>query len=382
MSRRGLLVAGLLTALAGLGLTALGLAAEARQAWFSYLAAYVFALGIALGALLLSMLGHLVHASWLAAERRPIETVAGSVPVFALLFVPLLFGLESLYPWADPGEPRGALARHREPYLNVPAFVTRAAIYLAVLSTLSLLLRASALRRGARPRPAVEARQRRLSAVGLPATAFAVTFAAFDWLMSLEAEWYSTMYGVYVAAGGLVGAIGLVVLVSLVARHERPLAEGVPSTAYESLGTLLLTLVLVWGYVGFSQYLTVWTADLPVEISWYRVRLGGTWGLLAAALLAGHLVLPALLLLPRTVRRRPAVLAALGAWLVAVHYLDVYWLVLPALHPEGLRPHWIDATALAGVSGVALAFGAWQWRGPADLPGTAPAGGAPAEGTP
>jgi hypothetical protein len=353
------LAAGLVLAVLGLLLLALGLLLDPRQALVSYLAAYATGLSIVLGALMLVMTCNITGARWFAAFRRPAEAVAASTPIFAVLFLPLALGLSRVYPWAP------AAAGDRRVWLNAPFFLVRAAIYFAVWIAVGLLLRRWSLAWSARAADRVDGRSRALSAGGLPAVAFAFSFAAFDWLMSLSPAWFSTIYGVYVFAGGFLGALALLAVVGPRAGRAGD---------YHKLGNLLLTFTVFWAYIAFSQFLIIWIADVPQEVAWYVPRLGGDWRWLALVVLVGQFVLPFLVLLLRSVKRSSGKLAKVGAWLLLMHYLDVYWLVLPQLHPGGIHPHWLDVAALCAVSGCAVAYVAWLLGRAAPVPAGVSAG--------
>jgi hypothetical protein len=347
------LAAGLVLAVLGLLLLALGLLFDARQALMSYLAAYAAGLSIVLGALMLVMTCNITGARWFAAFRRPAEAIAASTPIFAVLFLPLALGLSRVYPWAP------AAAGDRRIWLNAPFFLVRAAIYFAVWIAVGLLLRRWSPGPGAWAAERVDGRTRALSAGGLPAVAFAFSFAAFDWLMSLSPAWFSTIYGVYVFAGGFLGALALLAVVG--PRAGRAGSPGAAASAddYHKLGNLLLTFTVFWAYIAFSQFLIIWIADVPQEVAWYVPRLGDGWRWLALVVLVGQFALPFLVLLLRSVKRSPGKLAKVGAWLLVMHYLDVYWLVLPQLHPGGIHPHWLDLAALCAVGGCAVAYVTW-----------------------
>jgi hypothetical protein len=356
---RTALIVGVVLAVPGLLLFALGLLLDARQALLSYLAAYATGLSIVLGALILVMTCNITGARWFDAFRRPAEAIAASSPLFAVLFLPLAFGLSRVYPWAP------AAAGDRRVWLNEPSFLIRAAIYFAVWIAAGLLLRRWSLRPGAGARGRVDSRSRALSAGGLPAVAFTFSFAAFDWLMSLSPAWFSTIYGVYVFAGGFLAALAVLALLE---PGRAPRADN-----YQKLGNLLLTFTVFWAYIAFSQFLIIWIADVPQEVAWYAPRVRGSWGALALVVLAGQFALPFLVLLLRRVKRSPGTLAKVGAWLLVMHYLDVYWLVLPQLDPGGVRPHWLDLAALCAIGGCTMAYAAWL-LGRAAL---VPAGGSP-----
>jgi len=335
MTRRRLIVTGI-----GLVLFVVGLLVDPRQALLSYLAAYATAWSIEVGALILVMACNITGARWFTPFRPLAETVAGSAPLFVVLFLPIAIGLQTLYPWAAGG------AGDRSAWLDPAFFLARAAVYFAVWAAVGLLLLRWSPTRSAGPDARPDGRTRALSAGALPGVAFAFSFAAFDWLMSLAPRWFSTIYGVYVFAGGFLAALALLALVYLPAALDD----------YQKLGNLMLTFVVFWAYIAFSQFFIIWIADVPQEVAWYVPRLDGSWRWLALVVLVGQFALPFLLLLLRGVKRWPGALAAIGAWLLVMHYLDVYWLVLPQLHRGGMRPHWLDLAGIALVGGATLAY--------------------------
>jgi hypothetical protein len=339
----GLVMGGALLAAAGLAAFVGGVLTVPRQALFSFLAAFASAVAVAVGALVLLLATNIVRADWVAPLRGAAGAAAGTLPLLGLLFVPVALGLPRLYPWAGlPGAvPAGS---YPDPevlrvYLNGPAFVLRSLLYFGIwIATLA------ALRRW-------PGRRRAVSAAALPAVALAVTFAAFDWLMSLAPGWVSTVYGLYYFSGGFAAALGLLALVAPGAAHTD--SHSGDGKAHPALGVLLLTFVVFWAYLGFAQLLIIWIADVPTEVAWYAPRLRGGWGALGLLILAGHFVLPALALLLHRVKRDPSLMASVGALVLIMHHLDIYWLVLPELHPRAPQPHWTDAAALALVVGAA-----------------------------
>lgn len=361
---RALAIAGVL----GLGLVLAGAVADPRQAAFSFLMAYTFALSLALGALLFLMIQRTIAATWSIVLHRAAESVAGTLPLLTLLFVPVLLAWSWLFPWLGDAAGPGALrdAGPRPGYLALPFAALRAAVYFAIWNIAAALLRRWSLRQEAGGDPVrLARRQRILSAAGLPVVGFAMSFAAFDWIMSLMPGWASTIFGVYVFAGAMLGFLAL--LAVLAPRLERAgyLAGEITVSHYHALGKLLFTFVSFWGYIAFVQVLLIWIADLPREAVWLGIRSGGSWALLSALLVAGHFLIPFFALLSRELKRRPAPFAAVAAWILVMHFVDVYWLVMPALHPEGVRPHWLDAAALVGVGGSVVAVGLWRARGTA-----------------
>jgi hypothetical protein len=251
----------------------------------------------------------------------------------------------------------------RAAYLNLASFGLRAAVYWGTWILLAELLRRNSLRQDAAPSAALTRRMYIVSAVGLPLFALTLTFAAFDWMMSLSSSWSSTIYGIYVFAGGIVAALALMAIVGYWETRSGEL-RGVGPEHFHALGKLLLTFLLFWAYAGYVQLLIVWIGDIPKEVAWYAARSGGGWRWAAGLLVVGHFALPFLLLLFRTVKRSGVLLASVAAWLLAMHYVDVYWLVLPQLHPAGVHLHWLDLAALCAVGGSVLAAAAWWLQRP------------------
>lgn len=359
----------------GLVAWGIGAAIDPRRALGAYLFGYATVLTVALGALIQVMISHVTAARWFTVLRRLALDVAGAMPALVVLAIPILAGVHALYPWAVPASLPPAtrvLVARKHGWLAPGFFIARALFYLLVWIVVGVTLRRASLRQDAATperAAALARRDRRTSAIGLIAVGLTLTFAAFDWLMSLEPAWYSTIYGVYVFAGGYLAALALMATVGwLASRRGGALDDAVTPEHVGALGKLLLTFVIFWAYIAFSQYLIIWIGDLPGDVSWYVVRTRGGWGALALVVAAGQFAIPFLLLLPRALKRHPAVLGALGAWLLAMHVLDVYWLVLPALDPAGIRASWLDVAALLGIGGAATATAAWRARGHPPLP--------------
>jgi hypothetical protein len=365
--RLGALVAGV----AGLALCALGLTIDPAQVFHSYLVAYAYVASLVIGVLAFSMIGRAMGATWVLAVRRLEEAVIASLPALAVLFVPVLAGAAHVYPWAAPqavdSEHLRHLLDHKRRYLDVPFFTGRSVFYFAVWILVAELLRrwSRAIERAEAPETAeeLEGRARRLSAAMLPLLGLTVTFAAFDWLMSLDPEWFSSGFGVYYVAGSLLGGIALLTVLAHCARQSRVLGQELNRFHFHALGRLLLTFVVFWAYIAFFQTLIIRMTDRPEEVTFYLHRIMGSWSWLVYALVIGHFALPFFVLLPRSIKYRSRVLASISIWILIMHYLDVYWLVLPQLHPHGAAPHWLDLAALLGVGGVATAVGAWRQHG-------------------
>jgi len=337
----------------GLGLSGIGLLVDPRQAYASWLAALAAGLSVALGALLLVAIASISGARWFDPLRGFALDVAGTLPLFALLFLVLLPGLGSLYPWVHARDLPNA------GWLNLPWFLARAALYFALWIGIALTLRRWAHAGGAATAEPPTARERALAAAALPPLGLTLTFAAFDWLMSLDPRWSSTVFGVYWFAGGFLAALAVVTLAAVRRAGEGRREDRLPAAQGYALGALMLTFAVFWGYIAYSQYFIIWIADVPAEVAWYVPRVRGGWGVMALVVLAGQLALPLLVLLLYAAKRSARAMGVIAAWLLVVHYLDTYWLVLPAIHPDAPHPHWLDLSALAAVGGCAAAWIAW-----------------------
>ncbi len=375
MSARRVVGASLLLAAVGLALFAAGFAANAGRAWFAYLNAWLFGTSIAAGALLLNMTGHAAKASWMVVTRRSIEAVADTLPLFALLFVPIAFGLGHVYPWAAHGAVDRVMQHaldHKRLWLSRPFFVARTGVYFLILCVISGLLRLWSKRHDVRPSLVLVRRMRRLSGGGLPLVGLTLTWAAFDWSMSLQPEWYSTVFGIYFFAGSYVGAIALAsVMLCLLQRYG---AERVPVTPdhAQALGRLLFAMVIFWAYIAFGQLLIYWIGDIPAEVSYFGRRTAGTWTGVTYLLVFGHFVVPFLFLLNRRLKRDTRALAAAGAWVFSMHFVDITWQVLPVHDAAGLRPHGSDLGAVLFVGGISCAWIVRRYATAAPLPLNAP----------
>ena len=359
--QRQLLVAGA----AGLVVSALGLFFEATQFLQSYLMAYMFVLGIALGCLALGMvhqiglqeLRRLVHqlsgGAWGVVIRRPIGAATRTLPVLMLLFVPILFCLHRLYPWTDAARVAGDEAlQHKHLYLNTPFFIVRAAIYFAVWNALVYFLNAWSLEQDETADPRIARRMQMLSAGGLVAYGLTITFASFDWLMSLEPRWYSTIYGVLIIGGQGLSAMAFLIAVLVWLSRRPPLDRIVVAAHFHDL----------------SQYLIIWAGNLPAEIAWYLHRLQTGWRTIGVALILFHFAVPFCLLLSRAVKREPELLLRLVVGILIVRLIDLFWLIAPEFHVDGLAVSWLDLLLPPSLFALWLGCFVQQLRGRAILP--------------
>ena len=348
--RRGALIVGIV----GLGLCALGAIFSGEQFFQSYLFAYVFWLGIALGCLGIVMLHNLSGGGWGIAIRRLLESGMTTLPLMALLFLPLLFGLHHLYGWARPEDvAKDILLQHKAAYLNLPFFIFRAALYFALWIGAAIVMSRWS-KQAAEADLVAAARLRAVSGPGLVVYVLTITFASMDWIMSLEAHWYSTIFGVHFLGGHGLAALAFAILFLAILERHRPEAESTPASNRLDLGNLLLGFVMLWAYFALSQWLIIWSGNLPEEAVWYTHRNQGGWEWLARLLVVFHFFVPFLLLLSRRNKRKAEFLALIAATILVMRLADIFWYTVPAFRPGRFSLHWLDIAAPVGLGGIWL----------------------------
>jgi hypothetical protein len=362
-------VIGIVVALVGTVACAILGPANPKQFFFSWLVSFLFFLSLALGALFFVLIQYATQGGWGIVLRRIGETTFATLPVMAALFIPLLLGLRELYSWTVPGAAEhDALLRWKAPYLNVPFFLIRAAVYFGIWSFIALSYYRVSRRQDTTGDPALSARLRRLAGPSIIVLALTQTFASFDWIMSLTPHWYSTMFGVYFFAGAFIGFIALLSVVAVAMRRAGLLDTVISAEHLHDVGKLLFAFTAFWAYIAFSQFFLVWYANLPEETVWFKARLEGSWLQVSLLLMAGHFVAPFFYLMGRSVKRNGATLAIGGGWLLAMHFVDLYWQVMPTLHPEGFRPSALDVAAFVAIGGCVVAAASWLMRRQALVP--------------
>ena len=363
--QRQLLIAGG----AGLAVSLVGLIVEPGQFFQSYLMSYMFVLGITLGSLALGMLHQLSGGAWGVVIRRPIGAAARTLPILTVLFLPIAFGMHHLYVWTDAAlVAHDEVLQHKQIYLNVPFFLIRAAIYFAVWNALSYFLNAWSLEQDETGDPKIARKMQLLSAGGLVAYGLTITFASFDWLMSLEPHWFSTIYGVLIMGGQGLSALAFLIVVLVWLSRRAPLDRIVVPAHFHDLGNLMLAFVMLWAYFSFSQYLIIWSGNLPEEIAWYLHRLQTGWRFVGITLMLFHFAVPFALLLSRTVKREASLIVKVAAAMLVVRLIDLFWLIAPEFHTTGVHVSWLDVVLPASMFTFWLGCFVWQLRGRAILP--------------
>ena len=364
LQRRFLMVGGVAALLA-----LVGAFVNLDQFLQSYLMAFMFCLGVTLGCMALGMVHQLSGGAWGVVLRRPIGAASRVLPVLTLLFLPVVLGMHRLYIWthADVVAHDEALL-HKQVWLNTPFWIVRAIVYFAVWNALSFLLNRWSLEQDRTGDPDIARRMQRVSAGGLVAYGITITLASFDWLMALEPHWYSTIYGVLIMGGQGLSALAFLIVVIVWLSRRPPLAGIIVADHLHDVANLMLAFVMLWAYFSFSQYLIIWAGNLPAEIAWYQHRLEGSWRFVGMALMAFHFAVPFVLLLSRVVKRSADILVKVAVGVLVVRLVDLFWLVAPEFHWNGIVVSWLDVVLPVALFGLWLATFVWQLRGRAILP--------------
>jgi hypothetical protein len=329
---------------------------NSREFFQSYLIGWTFWTGITIGSLALLMLQHLTGGGWGLVIRRSLEAATRVLPLMAILFVPIILGAHSIYHhWTNPTED---VVKFKTPYLNLKFFTIRAVVYFAIWGTLAFLLNKWSLEQDRTADNRYTKNMRVLAGPGMVALIFSVTFASIDWYMSLEPEWFSTIYGfIYVAAWSL-SALAFVIAVMAALSREEPMKRIVAPLHIHDLGKLLLALVMLWAYFAFSQFLIIWSGNLPEEISWYIARIHGGWGATIITIGILHFAAPFLFLLSRSIKRNPRKLVVIAAVILVMRAVDLLWMLVPAFPDH--KWIWLDVISILGFGGLWLCFFTWQ----------------------
>lgn len=354
-----------------LALSAAGGVFNAAEFFHSYLFGYLFWLGISLGCLALLMTQFLTGGAWGVMSRRSLEAATRNLPLLALLFVPVAFGIPYLYPWAHSADvSRDDVMRHRAWYMNSEWFIIRAATYFAIWIFLMWLLN-----RWSREEDSGGFRLNRferLSAPGLILYVFTVTFSSVDWAESLFAHWYSTIWGFLFVAGQGLTALGFTIVALCLLARRQPMSSAFRSSHLHDLGKLLLMAVMLWAYFAFSQLLIVWSGNLTAEIPWYFTRWHGSWGAMGLCIAFLEFLIPFLLLLSRPLKRNPIAICVVVGILLVMRMINLYWVVVPALDRGGIHLDWMQFTTPLGLGCIWTAGYLWQLKRRPLLPLGAP----------
>lgn len=349
----GLARAALLVAILGIMGSVYTYFGDHKQFYYSYLTAFVFWVSIGLGGLFFTMLHHLVDAKWSIVLRRLSESVMMTLPFMSILFAPIIFGMSDLFVWTNAEVvAHDHLLQVKSPYLNTTFFLIRTAFYFSVWGFLAFKLYRHSMNQDKAHSDSIFVKVRRLSASGMVLFAMTLTFASFDWLMSLDPHWYSTIFGAYIFAGTFLSILSFMVLMVGYQLRNGVLNNVVTVEHFHDMGKLIFAFVVFWAYMGFSQYFLIWYANLPEETYWFLNRWEGSWKNISLILVFGHFVIPFVALLTRAAKRNLTYLSVAAVYILCMRWIDLHWLVMPTLHPEGYDFALSDLTTMMAIGGM------------------------------
>lgn len=362
-----------------LGAVAIGLgffSVGAAEFYRAYLVGWVFCVGIAGGLLAIGMLNHVSGGQWGAVMRRVFEASGRTMPFLFLMGAPLFWGLETIYPWAKEGvAEHDPLIAHKVAYLNVEGFGIRAVVYFAVWSLLAYGLSALSKKHDSTGSELYREKMKHLSAAGLVLYVLLGTFAAVDWLMSLDPHWFSSLYGVAFVEGHVLSAFCFSVVALVFLKDREPFKGLVKTKLFHDYGKLMLAFIAVWGYFAVSQFLIIWSGNLPEEITWYLARTEHGWEQISRLLVLGQFVLPFIFLLSADLKKKPRLLMLVALWILAMRWFDLYWQVAPSMEHHAMvhggeigHLGWLDLAAPFGFVGIWLALLIWQFKNRPPVP--------------
>ena len=331
--------------------------ADHSRAVYNYLVAYTFMISIGLGALFLVALEYVAGADWSVPFRRIVEFFAATIPLLAILVIPLLFNVGDLFHWSHAEVvAEDKVLQGKAPYLNVPFFIIRVFVLIAIWSLFYYFFIKNSKKQDTSKEQKLTTKNIRLSAIFIPVFAFTITITSVDWLMSVTPHWFSTIFGVYFFSGTVVAALAAVTLAAVLLKENGYLHPGITNDHLYSLGALLFAFVNFWGYIAFSQFMLIWYADLPEETSWFLQKWQGSWAIFSIGLIIVQFVVPYATLLTQPSKMDPKKLKFISVWLLFAHLYDIFWLVMPATDQlsDGYYFSWIDFVFPVAIVGLVI----------------------------
>ena len=353
VQRAGLLVGGI-----ALLLAIPGALSSPEKFYHSYIFSYMLVFGLTVGSLGLLMLQHLTGGNWGIIIRRPLEAASRNIWLVLVMFIPIVLGMKTLYrAWLDPERLKEEpLSKFQQGYLTSGGFLGRAVLYFAIWFLLMWLFNTWSRQQDERKQdPQIQRRFKSLSGPGVILYILLTTFAAIDWVMSLSPHWASTIYGFIFVGAQAIATMCVMIIVIVLLSGSEPLAGIIQKRHLHDLGKWLFTFNILWAYFAFSQLLIIWSGNQPEEISFYRTRLFGGWGVVAVLVLVFSFSLPFLILLSRDVKRTPRLIAKVAAWMLLMRLVDLYWMTRPEFTSRAF-PTWLDFVVPIALFGLWLGF--------------------------
>ena len=342
-------------AFVALALCGAGAAIDPEQLSYSWLFAFGFFFTLCVGCFFWTIVHYATDAEWTVVVRRQLENIAALIAILAIFFIPIYLLRHHLYQWMNIPSGTEPNLDSKRAYLNLNFFILRALFFLGFFIIASQLLRRLSVRQDKDGNPGFTIRLRQVSFVSLPLFALCLTFGAYDWLLGLQYHWFSTMFGVYIFAGAAGASMSLLVLVITALRKAGYLENVVTMEHYHIMGKWMFAFCVFWAYIGFGQYMLIWYANMPEETQYFLVRNTESWWFLSMLLVFGRFFGPFLILLLRSVKKHPRQLCYVAWWILFMQLIDIYVVVLPALHGTGIHVSIWDFAALIAI-GSTLAF--------------------------
>jgi hypothetical protein len=366
----GLQRVALIAAVVGLVGLAAGIATNQEQFYRSYLIGYIYWVSVPLGCLALLMVHHLSGGAWGLMVRRTFEAAAATLPIMGILFVPVVLGIDHIYEWSHLDVvAKDPILTHKAPYLNATGFTIRAVFYFVVWSALAMsLIGWSRQQDKVKPAEGADVKFRMVSGPGVLILGLTLTFAAVDWVMSLDPHWYSTIFGLLLLIGTGLTAMSFTVFVMSKLSQHTEMGNVIAPKNIQDWGKLMMAFTMLWAYLAYSQFLIIWSANLPEEIPWYLLRFNNGWGYAALFLAFGHFFLPFFMLLSRHRKQHLNRLVKVAAWVLVARFVDIYWVIAPQFHPDSMLPSWMDLAAVLGIGGIWLTLFVRNIKGQSLLP--------------
>ena len=356
----------LVVGVVGLAVSALQLRANPTAFFQSYLFAFLFWNGLVIGSLGIMLMHNVTGGNWGVVIKRIVEACSRLLPMMAVLLLPIVIGLvgwHELYIWSQPEVvARDSNIHLKTVWLNIPFWIGRAVFYFLIWTFWAWRLNRLSAEQDRTADAGIQDRMRKFSAPGLLLFMITATFAYVDWVMSLEPQWFSTMFGAMFVIGQVLETFAFAVIILYRLSPRRPFLGAIKTQHYWDLGNLLLAFTMLWAYLSFSQFLIIWSGNLPQEIPWYIRRFSGGWGVIGVFVALFHFGVPFFILLMRFVKKNPRLLYLVAAWLFFVRIIDLYWIVVPGLRPRGFVFEWSDVAAPIGIGGLFIAAFIWQFR--------------------
>ena len=335
----------------------LGFYVDHSRALFSYLVAYMFLVSLGVGSVFLLALEYVAGADWSVPFRRIIEFTGFITPFLLILAIPLLFNLEVLFKWAQPQiVAQDEILTSKSPYLNTEFFIIRVILFILIWSAFYFLMSRNSLKQDLNGDQKLTKINIRLSAIFIPLFALSISFTSFDWMMSLEPHWFSTIFGVYFFSGTVIAALACATIFAIPLKEKGYLHSDLNNEHLFSFGALLFAFVNFWAYIAFSQYLLIWYADLPEETVWFLTRWQGSWDYFSILLIVIHFLVPYIILLSQPAKMDPKRLKFSAVWLLFAHLFDLFWLIMPSMQSmeHGYIFSWIDLVFPVAAIGIVI----------------------------